>query len=140
MAKDDDDLLEPEESEATIPALPADEGELTLADEEPTEEVDVSEATDVSGDAGEETEIVEEVEGEAQVEETLEDGGGESPIEEAGGAAAAPQMVEGPPAKARDDVYTAMMILSCLLFGVAIWLAGDELKTIYAWDCFGMLK
>lgn len=140
MAKDEDDLLEPEESEATIPALPADEGELTLADEEPTEELDVGEATDVGGDAAEETEVVEEVEGEAQVEETLEAGAGEESVEEAAGAAGAPQMVEGPPAKARDDVYTTMLILSCVLFGVAIWLAGDELHQFYAWTAFGMLE
>lgn len=118
----EDDLLEPEESEETI----ADD--LGFADEEGvTEEIDV--------EGGEET--VEDVEGEAEVEE---EAGGE--VEEEGEEVGyIPSAAEvGPPPKAKSNIYTAMLIISFLCFGVASWLAGAELHEYYGWTMFGMLK
>lgn len=121
----DDDLLEPEESEETI----ADD--LGFADEEGvTEEIPVEEG-------GEET--VESVEGEAEVEETAE---GEAAVEEEGEEVGyIPSAAEvGPPPKAKSNIYTAMLIISFVCFGVASWMAGAELHEYYGWTMFGLLK
>ena len=144
----DDDLLEPEESEETIPGafeeseetIPGQPDELGLADEEEiTEELDLAEGEEEEGM----TETIEEVEGEAEVEEDLG--------EEMEGMAAAP-MATGepiydpsaaehlPPSKPRSNVYTTMLILAFLFFGLAIYLAGDELHRFYHWKAFGLLE
>ena len=105
---ENDDLLLPDEG--------ASEGDETITDVgDETQAVDTGSEETVS-DVGE-GEVAAEVEGEAEVEE-----------EDAGGG---PAYVEAEAAKPRADVYSAMLILAFLLFGVAIAVAYQELNEYY---------
>ena len=123
----EDDLLEPEESEETIP------DELGFADE-------VAETEEVQLPEGEET--IEELEGEGEAEfvEDLGEETVEEPLEEeAAGYVPAVAEPEGPPPKATNNVYTVMLLLAFLFFTLAIWLAGAESHEFYGWKAFGLL-
>ncbi len=105
---DNEDLLLPEDD--------ASGGDETIADAgDETQEVDAGSEETVT-DVGE-GQVAAEVEGEAEVEEEGEGSG--------------PSYIEAEAAKPRADVYSAMLILAFLLFGVAIAVAYQELHDFY---------
>lgn len=130
---EEDELLEPEESEETIP------DELEFADEAAeTEEVSLAGEADETFEEfveeGEATELEEDF-----GEETVEDGFEEELPEEAGYIPAVAEP-EGPPPKPTSNVYTMMLVLAFLFFAVTIWLAGAELNEFYGFKGFGLLE
>lgn len=108
MAENDDLLMPEEGASGDADETITDAGDETQEVEAGTEET----VTDVG-----EGEVAAEVEGEAEVEEEASDSG--------------PSYIEAEAAKPRADVYSAMLILAFVLFGVAIAVAYQELSEIY---------